>query len=116
MQHILVARRDLAADRPAPALKLPRDLDAQLRSLGSVQGVGADAHRRVYAFELECDVAVQSLPADDREPEQPAQQVVAGSTVVPRSTRSSPRRSREMDSGCRRKFLGLPWAGASDGF
>jgi AcrR family transcriptional regulator len=42
MQHILAALRALAADRPAPALKLPRDLDAQLRSWAHDRGAGDD--------------------------------------------------------------------------
>ena len=42
MQHILLALRDLAADRPAPAPKLPRDLDAQLRRWAHDRGAGED--------------------------------------------------------------------------
>ena len=42
MQHILAALRDLAADRPAPAPKLPRDLDAQLRRWAHDRGAGED--------------------------------------------------------------------------
>jgi AcrR family transcriptional regulator len=42
MQHILVALRDLAADRPAPASNLPRDLDAQLRSWAHDRRAGDD--------------------------------------------------------------------------
>jgi AcrR family transcriptional regulator len=42
MQHILVALADLAVDRPAPALKLPRDLEAQLGSWARDRGAGDD--------------------------------------------------------------------------
>ena len=42
MQHILVALADLAVDRPAPALKLPRDLEAQLASWARDRGAGDD--------------------------------------------------------------------------
>jgi AcrR family transcriptional regulator len=42
MQHMLVALRDLAADRPAPARKLPRELDAQLRGWAHDRGAGDD--------------------------------------------------------------------------
>ena len=43
MQHVLVALSDLAVDRPAPALKLPRDdLEAQLASWARDRGAGDD--------------------------------------------------------------------------
>jgi AcrR family transcriptional regulator len=42
MQHLLLALRDLAADRPPPAMKLPRDLESQLRSWAHVRGAGDD--------------------------------------------------------------------------
>jgi len=42
MQHLLVALGGLAADRPAAALKLPRDLDAQLRGWAQDRGAGDD--------------------------------------------------------------------------
>ena len=42
MQHLLLALRDLAADGPAPAPKLPRELEAQLRSWAHDRGAGDD--------------------------------------------------------------------------
>lgn len=42
MAHILVALGDLAADSPRPAVKLPRELDTQLRSWAHDRGAGDD--------------------------------------------------------------------------
>ena len=40
MQHILVALRDLAAGRPEPGPKLPRELEGQLRTWAHDRGAG----------------------------------------------------------------------------
>src|ERR687891_248145 len=42
MEHILVALHDLAADGPGPGVKLPRELDSQLRSWAHDRGAGDD--------------------------------------------------------------------------
>jgi AcrR family transcriptional regulator len=42
MDHMIVSLRDLAADSPGPRVKLPRELDAQLRSWAHDRGAGDD--------------------------------------------------------------------------
>ena len=64
--------------------------------LGSVPSVGVDAHRRVDAFELEFDVAMQALPGHAREPEQPTWQVVPGSAVVRPASQLSVQLARQL--------------------
>ena len=108
MQHILVALRDLAAARPAPALKLPRELNAQLRSWPHDRGAGDDLPRWLLWLaivtwqRLHGHIAPSSKAYARRWASAPTP------CTEPRWTRSSPTRSRQMDSGCRRKFLGLP--------